>query len=70
MLLKARRIDFEDVTVSDDAARLEEMQKRSGRSSVPQIFIGDHYVGGFDELDALAKSEGLDELLAAQAART
>jgi glutaredoxin 3 len=70
MLLKTRRIDFDDIIVSDDPAVLGEMRQRSGRSSVPQVFIGDRRVGGFDELDAPAKSGGLDELLAAEAART
>ncbi len=64
MLLKARRIDFDDVIVSDDPELLEEMRRGSGRSSVPQVFVGGHHVGGFDELDALAKSGGLDKLLA------
>lgn len=68
MLLKSRRIDFDDVIVSDDPDSLEEMQRRSGQSAVPQVFIGDRHVGGFEDLDALAKSGGLDELLAAEAA--
>ncbi len=68
MLLKMRRIDFDDVIVADDPKLLEEMRQRSGRSSVPQIFVGDRHIGGFDELDALAKSGELDEILAADAA--
>ncbi len=64
MLLKSRRIDFDDVIVSDDPELLEEMRRGSGRSSVPQVFVDSHHVGGFDELDALAKSGELDRLLA------
>ena len=64
MLLKKRSVEFEDVSVTGDASLLEEMQQKSGRRSVPQIFIGDHHVGGFDELDALNRSGELDKLLA------
>jgi glutaredoxin 3 len=42
----------------------KEMQERSGAHSVPQIFVGDTLVGGFEELCALDKSGELDELLA------
>ena len=64
MLLKKRSVEFEDISVTGDASLLEEMQQKSGRRSVPQIFIGDHHVGGFDELDALNRSGELDKLLA------
>ncbi|MBT8087871.1 MAG: glutaredoxin 3 [Gammaproteobacteria bacterium] len=68
MLLKTRGIAFDDVIVSDDPRLLDDMRQKSGRSSVPQVFVGDHHVGGFDELDALAKSGELDKLLAGQPA--
>ena len=64
MLLKKRSVEFEDISVTGDASLLEEMQQKSGRRSVPQIFIGDHHVGGLDELDALNRSGELDKLLA------
>ena len=48
----------------NDALRTEMMQ-RSGRHTVPQIFIGDHHVGGFDDLSAAERSGELDRLLAA-----
>ncbi len=57
-----------EAIVSDDPGLLDEMQQKSGRSSVPHVFVGDHHVGGFDELDALAKSGELDKLLAGQPA--
>lgn len=44
--------------------RMEMMQK-TGRRTVPQIYIGDHHVGGFDDLRALDLAGGLDQLLAA-----
>ena len=64
MLLKKKSIEFEDISVVDDAPRLDEMIERSGRRTVPQIFIGEHHVGGFEELDALERSGELDKLLA------
>jgi glutaredoxin 3 len=64
MLLTRKGVKFEDVLVSKDAAKLEEMIQRSGQRSVPQIFVGDTHVGGFDELCTLDKNGDLDELLA------
>jgi glutaredoxin 3 len=51
-----------DVDVVDGARR--EMQQRSGRTSVPQIFIGDQHIGGFDDTKALDEAGKLDPLLA------
>lgn len=64
MLFTRKGVRFEDIVVSKDADRLAEMQARSGRRSVPQIFVGDKHVGGFDELSSLDKSGELDKLLA------
>ena len=61
--------DIEKVRVDLDPARREEMQARTnGARTVPQIFIGDTYVGGCDELHALDRAGGLDPLLASEAA--
>ena len=65
MLLTKKGVKFDDVLVSRDPARFDEMLARSGgRRTVPQIFIGDVHVGGFDELCSLDKSGELDKLLA------
>ncbi len=57
--------DIEKVRVDLDPARRDEMLERSGgRRTVPQIFIGDTYVGGSDELHALDHEGKLDPLLA------
>lgn len=64
MLLTKKAIDFEDIVVTNDSEKFEEMQKRSGRRSVPQIFVGDTHIGGFDELCALDMDGELDKLLA------
>ena len=65
MLFSRKGIRFEDIVVSKDPDRVAEMQARSGRRSVPQIFVGDKHIGGFDELSSLDKSGELDKLLAA-----
>ena len=64
MLLTKKAIEFEDIVITDDPRKREEMLERSGRRSVPQIFIGDTHVGGFDELAALEMDGELDQLLA------
>ena len=67
MLLTRKAVEFEDIVITNDALKEKEMQERSGARSVPQIFIGDTLVGGFDELCALDKSGELDKLLDGQA---
>ena len=64
MLLTKKAVDFEDIVITDDPLKRKEMQDRSGAHSVPQIFVGDTLVGGFEELCALDKSGELDKLLA------
>ena len=49
-LLANRSRTYEEVDISRDPARLQEMLTRSGRRTVPQIFIGDRHVGGYDDL--------------------
>ena len=56
-LLQAERLAYEEIDVSADQTRLLEMVERSGRRSVPQIFIDDVAIGGFDELSRLNLSE-------------
>ena len=60
MLLKQKNVDFTDVRIDVDAHRRDEMEERSGRTSVPQIFIGDFHVGGCDDLFALEQAGELD----------
>jgi glutaredoxin 3 len=65
MLFTKKGVKFDDVLVSRDPDRFAEMQARSGgRRTVPQIFIGDAHVGGFDDVCSLDKSGELDKLLA------
>ncbi len=65
MLLTRKGVRFEDVLVNKDSEKLTEMRARSGRSSVPQVFVGDAHIGGFDELFELDKNGELDKLLGA-----
>lgn len=69
MLLTKKGIEFDDIGVHADDDKRAEMIERSGRTSVPQIFVGDVHVGGFDELCALDKDGELDKLLAADPPR-
>ncbi len=62
-LLSAKGVDFEEIDVEAQPGAFEEMIARSGRRTVPQIFIGDRHIGGCDELYALEASGGLDPLL-------
>lgn len=62
-LLKAKNVAFTEIRVDLDAAKLEEMVKLSNRRTVPQIFINDQPIGGYDDLAALAKSGKLDGML-------
>jgi glutaredoxin 3 len=64
MLLTKKAVEFEDIVITDDPLKQKEMLKRSGAHSVPQIFVGNTLVGGFDELCTLDKSGALDKLLA------
>ncbi len=52
-LLSRRGIAFEDVDVTDDAESRHWLVETTGRRTVPQIFIGDEAIGGYDELLAL-----------------
>jgi len=62
-LLKAKGISFQEIDVTRDLALRQEVVQRSGRRTVPQIFIGDESIGGFTELRALEQSGELDEKL-------
>lgn len=65
-LLKARGADVEEIHLAwNDDAKRSDLIARTGHRTVPQIFIGDEFVGGFDELSALDRAGTLAELLAA-----
>lgn len=63
-LLRARGVtQIRKIRVDLEPERRVEMTERSGRRTVPQIYIGDHHVGGFDDLSALERAGGLEPLL-------
>ena len=59
-----KQVSFNEIKIDNDNDLRNEMIKRSGGVTVPQIFIGDEYVGGCDDLFALHAANKLDELLA------
>jgi len=62
-LLKEKGVAYREVDIAGKDALRAEMVERSGRQTVPQIFIGDTHVGGFDDMAALDQRGKLDPLL-------
>lgn len=62
-LLDGRELEYDVIDVGADRSLWKALQEKSGRNTVPQVFIGDHHVGGFDELQAADHSGELDQLL-------
>ena len=68
-LLKSKGVEFEEINVSgDDATREWLVKATGGRRTVPQIFINDEAVGGFDDIRALDQAGELDKKLQQSAA--
>ncbi|MYA88634.1 MAG: glutaredoxin 3 [Boseongicola sp. SB0662_bin_57] len=66
-LLAGKGVPFAEIDVAGEPeARQEMMRRASGRRTVPQIFVGDCHVGGYDDLSALERAGRLDSLLVAQ----
>jgi len=63
-LLKQKGIEFEEIRVDKDAEQMRTMIQRSQRTSVPQIFIDERHIGGYDDMAALDRAGKLDPLLA------
>ncbi len=64
-LLDRKGVGYREIPAAQGSPARNEATQRSGRSSVPQIFIGERHVGGCDDLIALERSGRLDEMLAA-----
>lgn len=62
-LLHGKGLTWTEVSLDAEPDKRAEMMSRSGRRTVPQIFIGDTHVGGFDDLNALHQAGELDSLL-------
>ena len=65
MLLEEKKADVNEIVASFDPTLRQEMMQKSGRTTYPQIFIGEKHVGGCDDIYALERAGKLDELLAA-----
>ena len=64
LLFSGKGVPFTDIDVEAVPGAREEMHARSGRTSVPQVFIGGQHIGGFDDTKALDDQGKLDPLLA------
>ncbi|VVD69442.1 glutaredoxin 3 [Pandoraea terrigena] len=65
-LLRQRGVqDIEKVLIDKEPARRDEMMTRTGRRTVPQIYIDERHIGGYDDLSALDRAGGLVPLLQA-----
>ncbi len=63
-LLERKRIAYQEIMVDHDPSLMQEMMERSQRRTVPQIFINEQSIGGYDDLAHLDAKGELDELLA------
>lgn len=64
-MLTDKGVSYAEVDVAADPSKRQEMMSRSnGRHTVPQIFIGDAHVGGYDDMAALERTGKLDPMLA------
>jgi glutaredoxin 3 len=68
MLLNAKGVAFEEINVSSDHDTRDWLVKVTGRRTVPQIFINDEPIGGFDDMQALERAGELDKKLQESAA--
>ena len=66
--LKSRQLEWSEVRIDLDAAARERMVALAHRTSVPQIFIGETHVGGYDDMIALHRAGKLDAILVGAAA--
>lgn len=62
-LLDNKQVDYTDIDVSRDLQKRKEMEQKSGRRTVPQIWINGQHIGGSDDLQALEQKGQLDKLL-------
>jgi glutaredoxin 3 len=62
-LLRSKNVDFEEIDVTENRALREEMERLSGRKTVPQLFIDGQAIGGFDDVRRLDDTGELDRML-------
>lgn len=62
-LLERKGVAYEEILVDQNTQLRMEVMRKTGHRTVPQIFVGETFVGGFDELSALERAGRLDEML-------
>lgn len=62
-LLTAKDIEYHDTDISMDSAKRAQLMAETGQRTVPYVFLGDQFIGGYDDLQQLADSQQLDNLL-------
>ena len=63
-LLKTKNVEIEEFDIWQDPAKAKEMlQRTNGARTIPQIFVGDHYIGGNDQLQEANRNGELDKIL-------
>ncbi|KAF8818951.1 glutaredoxin 3 [Rickettsia endosymbiont of Cardiosporidium cionae] len=62
-LFNSQKMQYKEILASDEQTRNEMLNKSNGRKTVPQIFIGNEHIGGFDELYRLYKEYKLEKLV-------
>jgi glutaredoxin 3 len=65
--LKSRNLEWKEIRIDTDPAARERMVSLARRTSVPQIFVGDTHVGGYDDMMALHRAGGFEPLVAGEA---
>lgn len=67
-LLDKKQASYQEIRIDQDQTAMKELQERTKRTSVPQIFIGDRHIGGYDDMVELDQDGALDKLLSGKAA--
>jgi len=62
-LLTSLSLEYEDISLSADPEKFEKLSRETGWQTVPQIFINDKFIGGFDDLNALVEKNELKSFL-------
>jgi len=64
-LFDKKGVEYQAIDIGNDAQKWADMEMKTGRNTVPQVFIGNQHIGGFDELSAADKRGEIDPLLQA-----
>lgn len=64
-LFDSKGVEYQSIDVGNDSQKWADLEAKTGRNTVPQVFIGDQHIGGFDELSAADKRGEIDPLLQA-----